>query len=80
MNYEMLGGGLGGPVNLNQIVAIAYSLCNYIWPLYEKSIEQLIMYHLQPNSLRNPKKFRTFEPFKFLNARFFYPYKQWKNF
>ena len=53
MNYEMLGGGVGGPVNLNQIVAIAYSLCNYIWPSYEKlsrSIEQLIMYRLQPKS------------------------------
>ena len=36
MNYEMLGGGVGGPVNLNQIVAIACSLCNYIWPSYEK--------------------------------------------
>ena len=49
----MLGGGVGGPVNLNQIVVIAYSLCNYIWPSYEKlslSIEQLIMYHLQPKS------------------------------
>ena len=49
----MLGGGIGGPVNLNQIVAIAYSLCNYIWPSYEKlslSIEQLIMYCLQPMS------------------------------
>ena len=31
-------------------------------------------------SLRNPKPFRTFEPFKFSNARFFYPYKQWENF
>ena len=31
-------------------------------------------------SLRNPKAFRTFEPFKFSNARFFYPYKQWENF
>ena len=31
-------------------------------------------------SLRNPKKFRTFEPFKFSNARFFHPYKQRKNF
>ena len=31
-------------------------------------------------SLRNPKKFRTLDPFKFSNARFFYPYKQWKNF
>ena len=31
-------------------------------------------------SLRNPKTFRTFEPFKFSNAKFFYPYKQWKNF
>ena len=52
VNYEMLG-GIGGPVNLNQIVAIAYLLCNYIWPLYEKlslSIEELIMYHLQPKS------------------------------
>ena len=29
MNYEMLD-GFGGPVNLNQIVVIAYSLCNYI--------------------------------------------------
>ena len=53
MNYEMLGGDVGGPVNLNQIVAIAYSLCNCIWPSYEKlslSIEQLIMYYLQPKS------------------------------
>ena len=25
-------------------------------------------------SLRNPKNFRTCEPFKFSNARFFYPY------
>ena len=51
VNYEMLG--IGGPVNLNQIVAIAYSLCNYIWQSYEKLsllIEQLIMYHLQPKS------------------------------
>ena len=32
------------------------------------------------SSFRNPKKFRTFEPFKFSNARFFYPYKQWENF
>ena len=31
-------------------------------------------------SLRNLKQFRTFKPFKFSNARFFYPYKQWKNF
>ena len=31
-------------------------------------------------SLRNPKKFRTFEPFKFSNARFFYPYEQRKKF
>ena len=29
-------------------------------------------------SLRNPKKFRTCEPFKFSDTRFFYPYKQWK--
>ena len=53
MNYEMLGGGIGGPVNLNQIVAIAYLLCNYIWPSYEKlslSVEELIMYRLQPKS------------------------------
>ena len=54
VNYEMLGGGVGGPVNLNQIVAIAYSLYNYIWLSYEKlslSIEQLIMYHLQPRAM-----------------------------
>ena len=31
-------------------------------------------------SAGNPKTFRTFEPFKFSNARFFYPYKQWKQF
>ena len=34
----------------------------------------------QKFSLRNPKKFRTFEPFKLSNARFFYPYKQRKKF
>ena len=54
VNYEMLGGGVGGPVNLNQIVAIAYSLYNYIWLSYEKlslSIEQLIMYRLQPRAM-----------------------------
>ena len=53
VNYKMLGGGIGGPVNLNQIVTIAYSLCNYIWSSYEKlslSIELLIMYRLQPKS------------------------------
>ena len=31
-------------------------------------------------SLRNPKKFRTCELFKFSNPRFFYPYKQWNIF
>ena len=31
-------------------------------------------------SLQNPKKFRTCEPFKFSNVRFFYPYEQQKIF
>ena len=42
---------VGEAVNLQQVVAIAYSLCNFIWPSYaelSRSIEELIMYRLQP--------------------------------
>ena len=39
--------------------------------LAESQIGGTLLYQ---NSLRNPKNFRTCEPFKFSNARFFYPY------
>ena len=52
VNYENnFDDNVGEAVNLQQVVAIAYSLCNFIWPSYaelSRSIEELIMYHLQP--------------------------------
>ena len=39
-----------------------------------QSFEQSV-FKCQHFSLRNSKKFRTFEPFKFSNASFFYPYR-----
>ena len=44
---------IGEAVNLNQIVGIAYALCNYIWPMYEKvshTLEELIVHRLVPKS------------------------------
>ena len=50
MNYENFD-NVGEAVNLQQVVAIAYSLYNFIWPSYAefRSIEELIIYHLQPS-------------------------------
>ena len=50
MNYENFD-NVGEALNLQQVAAIAYSLCNFIWPSYaelSQSIEELIMYCLQP--------------------------------
>ena len=44
-----------------------------IWLL--RKLEIITILPCQYFSLRNPKNFRTCKPFKFSNARFFYPYQ-----
>ena len=39
-----------------------------------KFLENVVLGYVLHFSLRNPKNFRTCEPFKVSNARFFYPY------
>ena len=64
--------------------AYKFYVVHRLYSFGKKNAERLHAgYDIVPNekrlygtSLRNPKKFRTFEPFKFSNAKFFSPYKQ----
>ena len=61
------------PINWYRYLWLFFRHCRHFHCWLRISIYFLIP-HSHQSSLQNPKNFRTCEPFKFSNVRFFYPY------